>query len=53
MKTTEKTGSQTAFHKIRSLEVVGGFLDGMRLAFGESLNCLIGDRGTGKTSQEK
>lgn len=50
MKTAEKTGSQTAFHKIRSLEVVGGFLDGMRLEFGESLNCLIGGRGTGKTT---
>lgn len=50
MKITEKAGSQTAFHKIRSLEVTGGFLDGMRLDLGDSLNCLIGGRGTGKTS---
>ena len=50
MRTTEKAGSQTAFHKIRRLEVTGGFLDGMRIEFGESLNCVIGGRGTGKTT---
>ncbi len=50
MKTTEKVGSQTAFHKIRTLEVTGGFLDGMRLDLADSLNCIIGGRGTGKTS---
>lgn len=51
MKNTEETTSPLLpFHKIRSLEVVGGFLDGMCLEFGESLNCLIGGRGTGKTS---
>ena len=47
---TSTAGSQTAFHKIRSLAVKGGFLDGMDLDFAESLNCLIGGRGTGKTS---
>src|SRR3989304_3927241 len=50
MKNTEEMPSSANFHKIRSLEVVGGFLDGMQLEFGESLNCLIGGRGTGKTS---
>lgn len=50
MKTTEKAGSPAAFHKICALEVTGGFLDGMRLEFAQSLNCLIGGRGTGKTS---
>jgi len=49
-KAIEKAGPQTAFHKIRGLEVTGGFLDGMRLEFGEGLNCLIGGRGTGKTT---
>lgn len=38
------------FHKIHGIEVTGGFLDNMRLEFGESLNCVIGGRGTGKTT---
>ena len=50
MKTADQVKSQTTFHKIHGLEVTGGFLDGMRLEFGEGLNCLIGGRGTGKTT---
>jgi len=42
--------SQSAYHKIKSLEVKGGFLDGMKIDFNEELNCLIGGRGTGKTT---
>lgn len=38
------------FHKIRSLEVEGGFLDRVRLDFAEHHNCVIGARGTGKTT---
>ncbi len=38
------------YHRLKSLEVVGGFLDGMRLDFSDGLNCLIGGRGTGKTT---
>jgi len=38
------------FHKLKSLSVVGGFLDGMRIGFADGLNCLIGHRGTGKTT---
>jgi len=40
----------SAYHKIRSLEVTGGFLQGLKLEFGDSLNCIIGGRGTGKTT---
>lgn len=38
------------FHRLRSIEIVGGFLDGARLEFSTGLNCLIGARGTGKTT---
>jgi DNA repair exonuclease SbcCD ATPase subunit len=37
-------------HRIRSISVVGGFLDGARLEFSDGLNCIIGGRGTGKTT---
>ena len=47
----EEIGAQPArYHKIRSIEIVGGFLDGARFEFSDSLNCLIGGRGTGKTT---
>jgi ABC-type lipoprotein export system ATPase subunit len=38
------------FHRIKSIIVVGGFLDGVNIEFSEGLNCLIGPRGTGKTT---
>jgi DNA repair ATPase RecN len=37
-------------HRILSLTVDGGFLDGTRLEFADGLNCIIGGRGTGKTT---
>ncbi len=37
-------------HRILSLAVAGGFLDGTRLEFSDGLNCIIGGRGTGKTT---
>src|SRR5882672_6392344 len=40
----------TAYHKIKSIEVTGGFLQGVKLEFSDGLNCIIGGRGTGKTS---
>lgn len=40
----------TAYHKIKSVELTGGFLQGVKLEFGDGLNCIIGGRGTGKTS---
>lgn len=36
--------------RIVSLSVVGGFLDGVRVEFSPELNCIIGARGTGKTT---
>ncbi|MCG3178265.1 MAG: hypothetical protein BIFFINMI_00591 [Phycisphaerae bacterium] len=37
-------------HKLKSLSVVGGFLDGLEIDLAEGLNCLIGPRGAGKTT---
>jgi len=37
-------------HRLKSLSVVGGFLDGINVEFAGGLNCLIGARGTGKTT---
>ncbi|MGE3376476.1 MAG: AAA family ATPase [Vicinamibacteria bacterium] len=38
-------------HTIRSLKVTGGgFLDGFEVEFSPGLNCIIGGRGTGKTT---
>lgn len=36
--------------RIRSLRIAGGFLDGTTFDFADGLNCLIGARGTGKTT---
>ncbi len=38
------------FHRLKSLSVIGGFLDGLSVDFADGLNCLIGPRGTGKTT---
>lgn len=37
-------------HRIRSISVIGGFLDGARFELADGLNCFIGARGTGKTT---
>ena len=37
-------------HTVVSLRVTGGFLGGAHLDFADGLNCLIGGRGTGKTT---
>src|SRR6478735_6819990 len=39
-----------AHHTILSLEVSGGFVKGSRFEFADGLNCVIGGRGTGKTT---
>ncbi|TAN56806.1 MAG: hypothetical protein EPN20_18175 [Magnetospirillum sp.] len=39
-----------AHHRILAIDVSGGFLDGVRLDFADGLNCIIGGRGTGKTT---
>lgn len=41
---------QTETKKIIGLRIDKGFLDGQVIGFTENLNCLIGGRGTGKTS---
>jgi DNA repair ATPase RecN len=35
---------------VLSLHVIGGFLSGLQMEFADGLNCLIGGRGTGKTT---
>ena len=45
-----KDGNHHPHHRILSIEVAGGFLDGTRLEFSDGLNCIIGGRGTGKTT---
>ena len=37
-------------HRLKSISVIGGFLDGVRLSLADGLNCIIGARGTGKTT---
>lgn len=37
-------------HRIRSISIIGGFLDGARFDLADGLNCFIGARGTGKTT---
>lgn len=39
-----------ASHKIRRLTVLGGFWDNLEMDFAAGLNCIIGARGTGKTT---
>jgi len=39
-----------AHNIIRRIKVTGGFLDGIDLNFAPGLNCVIGERGTGKTT---
>ena len=45
-----EASNRNTFHVIRALHVNGGFLDGVRVTFDEDLNCVIGGRGTGKTT---
>jgi len=44
------THAPDGFHRILSLEVDGGFIGPSRLEFSPGLNCIIGGRGTGKTT---
>lgn len=45
-----QTDKPLPYHRIKSVEVQGGFLDGLKMDFNDYLNCLIGGRGTGKTT---
>ena len=42
--------SADSHHQIESIEVSSGFLGGVQLEFVDGLNCIIGGRGTGKTT---
>ena len=44
---------EQTFHRVKSFKVTGGFLMGMDLSFEDSLNCIIGPRGTGKSSVQE
>ena len=46
----ESRADSKAHHTILSLEVTGGFFKGAKLEFADGLNCVIGGRGTGKTT---
>ena len=46
--TTTATGN--GFHRLRSVSIIGGFLDGQTFDLADGLNCVIGARGTGKTT---
>ncbi|NQU22146.1 MAG: AAA family ATPase, partial [Candidatus Nealsonbacteria bacterium] len=39
-----------AAHRIKTVQVVGGFMDGLQIQFHDRLNCIIGGRGTGKST---
>jgi len=41
------------FHRIKHIKVTGGFLMGIELSFDDSLNCIIGPRGTGKSTVQE
>lgn len=47
---SDSRADSKAHHTILSLEVTGGFFKGARLEFADGLNCIIGGRGTGKTT---
>jgi hypothetical protein len=47
---TNQSQKQPAHHLVVSLNVTGGFLADAQLEFADGLNCLIGGRGTGKTT---
>jgi recombinational DNA repair ATPase RecF len=42
--------TSTHGHLLRRLFVLGGFLDRVNIEFAPGLNCIIGGRGTGKTT---
>lgn len=45
-----RKAKEMGHHSIRRITVAGGFLDGLDVSFGDALNCIIGPRGSGKTT---
>jgi len=50
MSNTSGSSTTQAHHRLESVSIVGGFLDGATFDLAEGLNCIIGARGTGKTT---
>jgi AAA domain len=48
--TPPPTPTPTPHHAVLGLRITGGFLGGAELELADGLNCLIGGRGTGKTT---
>jgi hypothetical protein len=46
----QTTEAEVGGHRIRSIRVIGGFLDGITFKLSPGLNCIIGARGTGKAT---
>src|SRR5687767_10057925 len=46
----KQVGGSVSFHKIISLEIDDGFLKGTKIDFADHLTCVIGSRGSGKTT---
>jgi ABC-type uncharacterized transport system ATPase subunit len=42
--------STAGSHQLKAVTIVGGFLDGQQFELSSNLNCIIGARGTGKTT---
>jgi len=40
----------SAKHTMKTIEITGGFLENQKIQFSEKMNCIIGTRGTGKTT---
>lgn len=49
-KEVSRSSGVSGRQRVRSVRVVGGFLDGLEMEFADELNCLIGARGTGKNT---
>jgi DNA repair exonuclease SbcCD ATPase subunit len=45
-----RTSATVGTQRLRSIHITGGFLDGLSLDLADGLNCIIGARGTGKTT---
>lgn len=45
-----RTSALVGTQRLRSIRITGGFLDGAAFDLADGLNCLIGARGTGKTT---
>lgn len=41
----DTSASKNTFHRLQSVSIVGGFLDGQRFDLSDGLNCIIGARG--------